>query len=174
PESRVGGGSLRRNDRGRAQREEPDHRAHLEARRRAVWQPQDVVVEPVRLVPHFVVVIADPVHGVGDSDEVLKERERVLLVLLVVVGQDEGDLQHDLAVEGHPGGAIGLLEGPPVGSGAPRSNTTIVPKPRNPPAKTLRPSGSLRFTHQLKLSIKLWNEHSRNLRSSRPRPRSTL
>src|SRR5262252_1047053 len=111
-EPRVGGGNLRRDDRGRAQREEPHHRAHLEARRRAVRQPQDVVVESVRLVPHLVVVIANPVHGVGDPDEVLEKRERVLLVLFLVVGQDEGNLQHVLAVEGHPGGSVGLLQGP--------------------------------------------------------------
>ena len=42
-------------------------------------------------------------------------------------------------------------------------------------SRTVRlPSGSLRFSHQLKLIIRPWNERSRNLMSSRPRPRSTL
>ena len=56
-------------------------------------------------------LVADPVHRVGDPHEVLEEVERVLLVLRVVVGQDEGHLDHVLAVEGHPGGAVGLLQG---------------------------------------------------------------
>ena len=42
---------------------------------------------------------------------------------------------------------------PPVGSGALRSKTPMLSSPRNPPAKTLRPAGSLRLTHQLKFSI---------------------
>src|SRR5208337_2942940 len=39
---------------------------------------------------------------------------------------------------------------PPVGSGALRSNTPMLSSPRKPPANTLRPSGSLRLTNQLK------------------------
>ena len=39
----------------------------------------------------------------------------------------------------------------------------MLSRPRNPPAKTLRPWGSLRFTHQLKFSIRPWKERSRNL-----------
>ncbi len=41
---------------------------------------------------------------------------------------------------------------PPVGSGALRSKTPMLSRPRNPPWKTLRPSVSLRLTHQVKLS----------------------
>ena len=55
-------------------------------------------------------VLADAVHRVGDPHEVLEEVEGVLLVLRVVLGQDEGHLDHVLAVEGHPGGAVGLLQ----------------------------------------------------------------
>src|SRR5258706_556105 len=57
---------------------------------------------------------------------------------------------------------------PPVGSWALRSNTPILSRPRNPPWNTLRPSASLRLTHQVKLSISLWNTRSRNPRSPRP------
>ena len=50
----------------------------------------------------------------------------------------------------------------------------MLSSPRNPPANTLRPSGSLRLTHQLKLSIKPWNARSRKRRSALPSVRSTL
>ena len=58
---------------------------------------------------------------------------------------------------------------PPVGSGALRSNTPMLSSPRNPPWKTLRPSLSLRFTHQVKFSSSLWKMRSRNARSPLPR-----
>ena len=51
---------------------------------------------------------------------------------------------------------------PPVGSGALRSNTPMLSRPRKPPWKTLRPCASLRFTHQVKFSISLWKTRSRN------------
>jgi hypothetical protein len=56
------------------------------------------------------VVLAEAVHRVRDPDEVLEEPVRVLLVHLVVLGEDEGDLEHVLAVESHPGRPVGLLE----------------------------------------------------------------
>jgi len=49
-----------------------------------------------------------------------------------------------------------------------------VVQPRKPPAKTLRPEGSLRLTHQLKFSINAWNDRSRKRRSDRPSTRSIL
>ena len=60
-------------------------------------------------------VLADLVHRVGDPDEVLEELEGDLLVDRVVVGEDEGHLQHVLAVEGHPGRPVRLLERPAGG-----------------------------------------------------------
>ena len=45
---------------------------------------------------------------------------------------------------------------PPVGSGLERSKTPMLSRPRKPPAKRLRPSGSLRLTHQVKLSSSFW------------------
>ena len=50
---------------------------------------------------------------------------------------------------------------PSTGSGAERSKTPILSRPRKPPWKTLRPDGSLRFTHQVKLSRSLTNTRSR-------------
>ena len=57
---------------------------------------------------------------------------------------------------------------PPVGSGALRSKMPILSSPRNPPWKMLRPSASLRFTHQVKFSISLWKTRSRKARSPWP------
>ncbi len=57
---------------------------------------------------------------------------------------------------------------PPVGSWALRSNTPMLSSPRKPPWNMLRPSASLRFTHQVKFSMSLWNTRSRNSRSPRP------
>ena len=58
---------------------------------------------------------------------------------------------------------------PPVGSGALRSNTPMLSRPRKPPWKTFLPSGSLRLTHHVKFSSSLWNVRSRNSRSALPR-----
>ncbi len=55
---------------------------------------------------------------------------------------------------------------PPVGSAALRSNTPMLSSPRNPPWNTLRPLGSLRFTHQVKFSSSLANASFRNRRST--------
>ena len=60
-------------------------------------------------------MFADAVHRVGDPHEVLDEVEGILLVARVMFGQDEGHLDHVLAVEGHPGGPVGLLQRPSRG-----------------------------------------------------------
>ena len=44
---------------------------------------------------------------------------------------------------------------PPVGSGALRSKTPMLSRPRKPPSKTFLPNRSLRFTHQVKFSSEL-------------------
>ena len=46
---------------------------------------------------------------------------------------------------------------PPVGSGALRSNTPMLSRPRKPPSNTFLPKRSLRFTHQVKFSKSLLN-----------------
>ena len=57
---------------------------------------------------------------------------------------------------------------PPVGSGALRSKTPMLSRPRNPPWKTFLPSASLRLIHQVKFRSSLWKTRSRNLRSPLP------
>ena len=96
--------------RGGAQRQQPHQRPHLQPHGLAVRQPQQIVEEPVLLVPHLVVMLAAAVHGVGNPHEVLDELEGDLLVHRVVLGQDQGHLQHALAVERHPGRPVRLLQ----------------------------------------------------------------
>ena len=55
------------------------------------------------------------------------------------------------------------------GSGALRSKTPMLSRPRKPPWKMLLPSASLRLTHQVKLSSSLWKTRSRKARSPAPR-----
>ena len=57
---------------------------------------------------------------------------------------------------------------PPPGSGAERSNTPMLSRPRKPPWKTFLPSASLRLTHHVKFSSSLWKTRSRNSRSATP------
>ncbi len=59
---------------------------------------------------------------------------------------------------------------PPFGSGALRSKTPMLSRPRKPPSNTLLPSASFRLTHQVKLRSSFWNTRSRNSRSPVRRP----
>ena len=94
--------------RGGTQGQQPHHRAHLEPRGAAVGEPQQVVIEAVFLVPHA--VRPGPVHGPGDIVEVLHELYDHVLVGAVVDGELYGEFHHVLAEEGHPGGAVRLLQ----------------------------------------------------------------
>lgn len=49
-----------------------------------------------------------------------------------------------------------------------RSNTPMLSRPRNPPSNKFLPLESLRLTHQVKLSISLWNTRSKNMKSATP------
>ena len=94
----------------RAQRQQPDHRAHLEPLRAAVGQAQHVVEEAVLLVPHPDVVAAVHHRG-GDPQEVLDELQRHVDVYVGSLERElDRDLEHVLAEQRHPRGAVGLLE----------------------------------------------------------------
>ena len=97
-------------DRDRAQGDQPHHRADPQARGRAVRQAEHVVEEAVLVVPHLVVGLADLVHGAGDPEEMLDELQGQVLVAGVARPEDQGQLEHVLAEQGHPGRAVGLLE----------------------------------------------------------------
>ena len=74
----------------------------------AIRQAQHVVIETILLVPHA--VVADLVQGHADPQEVLRELEHQVVVTGIVFGELERDLEHVLAEQGHPRGAVGLLE----------------------------------------------------------------
>ena len=95
-------------DRCGAEGQEPHHGAHLEARGAAVGEAEQVVVEPVLLVPHA--VRARTVHGGGDVVEVLDELHDHVLVGRVLGRDLRGELQHVLAEERHPRRAVRLLQ----------------------------------------------------------------
>ena len=100
----------------RAQGKESHQRAHLEPRRAAVREPQQVVVETVLLVPHP--VRSWLVHGRGDVVEVLGELYDHVLVGGVVEGEFEREFQHVLTEKRHPRRAVRLLQ---VAAGRKRS-----------------------------------------------------
>src|SRR5215469_2058157 len=75
----------------------------------SIGKPEEVIIETVFLVPHLVVMIANPIHRIGNPDEVFVEPVSHLLINRVVLGEDNGDLEHDLAKQGNPCGAIGLF-----------------------------------------------------------------
>ena len=85
-----------------------------------------------------------------------------------MLGEDEGDLQHVLAVERHPRGAVGLLERAAGRQRRAAIEDADVVEAEKAAVEDVSPLGSLRFTHQVKFSISFWNERSRNLRSPRP------
>ena len=95
--------------------------------------------------------------GGGDVGEVLEELRRHVLVGRVVLGEHERDLEQ---VRGSTSPSTPCRRTaracPPTGSGAERSNGPMLSRPRKPPSKTLLPSASLRFTHQVKLISSLW------------------
>ena len=133
PVCRISLDEMPRDHRHGTEREQPDHGADLEPRRAAVREAEDVVEEPVVLVPQLVLAVADPVHRGRDREEVLRELDGHLGVERIPRGQLEGHLEHVQAVERHPRRAVGLFEVPPSGSGALRSNNPMLSRPRNPP-----------------------------------------
>src|SRR5271157_6551781 len=92
------------------QRQQSYQRADLQTHRIAIREMEQIVEEPIRRVPHLVVVHADAVHGVGDPYEMLEESKSNLLIPRVVLGQNERDLQHTQAIERHPCRAVGLVQ----------------------------------------------------------------
>ena len=81
---------LARNDRDRAQRNQPDHRTDPQAGGGAIWQTEHVVVEAVLVVPHVVVGLAHLVHGAGDPEEMLDEFQGEVLVAGIDVRRGSG------------------------------------------------------------------------------------
>ena len=95
--------------RDRAERQQPDHGANLQALRLAVRQLEHVVKETVFFIPHARVA-ARVDRRRGDGNEVLEELERHVHVGRVVQRQLHADIEHVQAEERHPRGAVGLFE----------------------------------------------------------------
>ena len=103
----------RRLDRGDGvERDQADHRAHLERLILAVRQVQHVVEELVLLVPQPNPFAADIVHRLGDIQEVLEELGGDVFVDPIVHRQLQRDRQHVQAEHAHPAGAVALLQVP--------------------------------------------------------------
>ncbi len=95
----------------RKQRNQPDHRPHLQREPRPVVEPQAVVEEPVLVVPEIeALVLALMAHRVADVDEVLPELAGEVFVRGVVVRQLHRHRQQVQRVHRHPAGRIGLLQ----------------------------------------------------------------
>jgi hypothetical protein len=73
---------------------------------------EQIIEKAVFVVPHLVVIVPNTIHGVGDPEKMFEKTKCNLLVHGIVVRENKGDLQHALAVEGHPGSAIGLIQIP--------------------------------------------------------------
>src|SRR5688572_13996177 len=98
-------------------------------------------------------MLADAVHRVGDPSEMLDELVGDLFVHRVVVGENEGYLQHVLTVKSHPGGPVRLLQRAARRElGAAVKDADVVQTQKSA-GEDVAPGGSLRLTHQLKLSI---------------------
>ena len=78
-------------------------------------------------------------HGRSDPEEVLDELDDHVLVG-AVIAQLDCDLQHVLAEQRHPGGAVRLLQVAAGRQRALRSKTPMLSRPRKPPSKTFLPS----------------------------------
>jgi len=130
------------------QRQQPHHRAHLQAHRRAIRQPQDIVEETVLLIPHFILVFAQPVHRPGNPHRMLEKFADELLVQGIVDRQFDGNPEHLLTEKDHPGGAVRLFQVASGGQGRTAVEHPDIVQPRKPPSKTLLPFLSLRLIHR--------------------------
>src|SRR5271170_2878578 len=73
---------------------------------------EQVVEEAVFAIPHLVAVRADTIHCIADPEEVLEESAGHLFIHGVVLGQNKRNIEHAKAVEGHPCGAVSLIQMP--------------------------------------------------------------
>ena len=94
----------------REERDQPDHRAHLQRHRLIARQLEHVVVEFVGFVPQPDGIAADLGHRLGDQQEMLEELGGDVLVDMVGRRQFERDPHQVERVHRHPGGAVRLVD----------------------------------------------------------------
>ena len=96
----------------RRERNQSDERADPDRLVGAVRPAEDVIEEPVLLVPEVEAFLADVVHGIGDVDEVLPEFARHVFVGRVLERELEGHAEEIEAVHRHPARPVRLPEDP--------------------------------------------------------------
>ncbi len=137
------------------ERNQSDHRADLQRHDSAVGQVQLVVIELVLVVPQAEALRPTPLIAAGDVEEVLEEFGRDVLVDRIVLRQFQRDAHQVQAIHRHPARAVGLVD---VAAGRQRRaavEDADVVEAEEAALENLRPCASLRFTHQVKLSISL-------------------
>ena len=100
---------------------------------------KQVIEEPVLVVPHFVVVLTNSIHGVCDPEKMLHKPESDILVHRVILRQNERDLQHVLAIESHPSCTVRLVEVTARGKGSTAIEDANVVEPEESACKNILP-----------------------------------
>src|SRR5215469_11218277 len=90
-------------------RDQSDHRAHLERHSLAAGKIEDVVIKFVLFVPQPDSFPANICHRLGDVEKMLEEFDRDVLVDRVFEGEFKRDAQQIQGVHCHPGSAVGLV-----------------------------------------------------------------
>ena len=89
------------------QRNDSDHGPHLQWNRRS-FGVQLIVIEAVLVVPKA--AAAEAIDGIGNGHEMLEKLRSHIFISGIALSQLEGNGQHRVAIKGHPGCAIGLLQ----------------------------------------------------------------
>src|SRR5579883_440725 len=92
----------------RSERKQTDHRPNLQPLGTSIRQAEDIVIEPVRFIPHS--FRSHAIQRVGDQHEVIHESCGDVLIGRALCRDLNRDLKHVLAVHRHPSGSIRLLE----------------------------------------------------------------
>src|SRR5205814_8638775 len=87
-----------------------DKRPNFQRTGFTVRQAEHIVKEFVVVIPHFKTSVSR--HGRSNPEKVLGKLYRHLFIHLVMLGKFNCDLQHYLAVKGHPRRCICLLQIP--------------------------------------------------------------
>ena len=135
-----------------------DHRPHLEPRRLPVRRTQDVVEEPVLLVPHlFAAARAHVVHGGGDREEVTRKFLHVIFIYRVISRRSNAS-PASTGCRTPSGRSRRPVPGGRRSAAALRSRRRCCPVRGSRPRRTLRPLRSLRLAHHVKLSSNFWRD----------------
>ena len=80
-----------------------------------IWEVEDVIVEPILLVPQTNGCATQMVDSIGDVEKMLKELGGHILIGRLGAGQLQGNGQHVETVHAHPRRAISLIDVPTGG-----------------------------------------------------------